>query len=302
MASVDILSQLLETTWRGISFPTLMVTSSGGHGLVPHKRMDRNGWRVENTGRNSMTVQLRAPFINTIARGRGESWRNLFPETYRKVMAALEERSTGAFQHPIYGARTMKAADWKEELNPEFRGGPTLDITFIESVDEGDASALDVASALGLAASSALTLDASIASLSPPPDMGLAADGFASFTDFVQQLQAVGSQADLARARVVAKAERVIHAALSLQDTAGRVDTGYRDSAQRFASAVRAAVVTLATTGATKGFYRVPRRAAVPSIANRLKNTIPEILSLNPVLAGALLVPADTVVQHYKRA
>lgn len=301
MASRDILSQLLETKWRGISFPTISVMSTGGHGLVPHKRMDRNGWRVENTGRNSLAVTLRAPFINTIARGRGETWANLYPETYRKVMAALEERSTGPFQHPIYGVRTMKAADWKEELNPEFRGGPTLDVNFIESVDEGDSAALAVSSDLGLAASSAFSLDSTITTLTPPPDTGLADDGFSSFTDFVQQLQAVGSKADLARARVVAKAERVVHTALSLQDTAGRVDAGYRDSAQRFASAVRSAVKTLATLGADKTFYSVPKRATVPAIANRLKNTVTEILSLNPQLAGSLSVPADTVVQHYRR-
>lgn len=302
MSRADELSQLLETTWRGLSFPTLGITSSGGHGLVPHKRMDRNGWRVENTGRNSLSVQLKALFINTIARGRGESWTDLFPGTYRKVLAACEERSTGPFQHPVYGVRTMKIADWKEEINPDARGGVTLDMSFIESIDEGDSAALAVSSNLGLASSAALNLDSSLVVLNPPPDTGLAADGFSSFTDFVQQLQAVGSQADLARARVVAKAERVIHAALSLQDTVGRVDDGYRDSAQRFASAVRSAVATLATSGASRGLYTVPRRATVPSVANRLKNTIDELLALNPMLAGSLSVPPDTVVAHYQRS
>lgn len=302
MSKVDILSQLLETTWRGISFPTLTVSSAGGHGLVPHKRMDRNGWRVENTGRNSLTVQLRIPFINTIARGRGETWRDLFPVTYRKVLAACEERSTGHFQHPIYGVRTMKAADWREELNPDFRGGPTLDVNFLESVDEGDATALSVASNLGLASSAALSLDATIAALNPPVDAGLAADGFSSFTDFVRQLQAAGSKADLARAQVAAKAERVVSVALSLQDTAGRVDAGYRDSAQRFESAVRASLVSLASSGATKAFYSVPRRSAVTSVANRVKNTIAEILALNPLIAGELTIKPGTVIQHYRRA
>lgn len=46
MANVDILSQLLECSFKGVSFPTTAVGFSGTHGVVKHRRMDRNGAKL----------------------------------------------------------------------------------------------------------------------------------------------------------------------------------------------------------------------------------------------------------------
>jgi prophage DNA circulation protein len=298
----DVLSQLLETSFRKISFPTLTVSMKGGHGLVPHKRVDRNGWRIENVGRNSRTFVMKAPFINTIDAGDNETWNRtgapLFPDTYLKVIAALEDRSTGPFQHPIYGSTTVKVDTYEETLDPDFRGGPTLVITLLETFDDPSSSAVAQPSPLSIATDAATSLDAVLLPLNPPPSTGT--PGGISLTQFIKSIAAIGDQVQLFEQQVEGQIDHVIYAMQGLEASFG-YQPGYSDATERLISALHALKLQQLAADKPLSYYIVPKASTLAAIANRVGSSVSDLLTLNPGLANPVspVVPADTAVAYY---
>jgi prophage DNA circulation protein len=294
--AADVLAQLLEASWRGISFPTTQVETDGSHNVVQHRRQDRDGWRVENTGRNSYVFRFRIPFINTIAHGDNETWDVLYPVTYRRMLTALEDRTSGPFQHPDYGTRNCKVATYKTVLDPEFRGGPTMAVELYETVDDGDAIALDQTSTLAIAAEAAYDLDAEFLPLTPPPDTGT--PGGISLTDFIKSLGAIADEWDLFKMQIAASINRVTHALEVLEEKFGG-EPGFSDKTERLISALHAYRQQGLQRARPVSLYIVPRRTTLAAIAQRLRSSVPDLIRLNPELAASLIVPAQTAVRYY---
>jgi prophage DNA circulation protein len=296
MSNADVLSQLLEASFRGIPFPTLGAETSGGHNLVPHKRVDRNGWRVENTGLNGYSFSLKIPFINTLAKGPGETWRNLYPDTYRRFLGALEDRSTGDFVHPDFGLRRVKVGDFKSTIDPDFRGGPMVTVNLVETVDEGDAVALGDTSAIPIAATAAVVLDAKLGALHPSPYPKLT--GGTSLGAFVKAIGAIGDQVGLAAQQIEGKVNRVI-AGLDKLKTEFSSDGPFADAADRLISSLHAYQrVALVLAKGTK-VHVTARPSTLAMVAIRLRNSPSDLLKLNPALAKSASVPAQTFVRYY---
>lgn len=299
---VDVLSQLQELSWRDISVPSVLVNTKCSHSVVAHKRMDRDGALLENTGRDPLFVTVRIPFINTFDQGQNETWDGpLFPDVYEKFVEALKDRSPGDFQHPTYGRFRALVMDWSETLDPDFRGGPTIEVSFQETVDDTEQTGESGESSFSIAQGAAVELDGAIIEIPPEEQPNLSLDGFDSFVDFVRSVIRVGNQADLMRSQAVAKIDRMIGIVDDLQDAGEQVDAGFRDTAGRFISAMHTLKKTLASKAADKGVYIVPKPTTVVSIALRLKNTPPEILTLNPLLALKPIVPKETLVRYYQK-
>lgn len=297
MSAADVLSQLLEASWRGIGVPTVMVGADGSHNIVLHKRVDRNGARVENTGRNSGVYTFKVPFVNTITPGPLETWAQpLFPGVYVRFLTALEDRSTGPFVHPIHGQRKCKAADWKEVLDPDFRGGVVLQVQLIETVDDGDAVAIADTAVLSVAAAAAFTLDAGIATLHPPPDTGLPAG--MTIVGFIKSLGAIADQVDLARQQILGKIDALINA-LSVLKQKFIGDGGFSDATERLISALHAYKAEGLRADKATSVYIVPALSSLPAVARKLKNDVGDMLKLNPGLAASPFIPAQTPVVYY---
>lgn len=299
-ASVDVLSQLQGCSWRGISFPALTHSVKGGHRLAPHIRMDRDGERVENTGRQSYSFHFKAPMINTIAPGRTEAWASgaLFPGTYFALIAALEDRSTGAFVHPIYGSRTCKVASWEDTLDADFRGGPVLVVSLQETVDSGDAASAGSTSNVSVATSAALNLDAAMFGLVPPPWPGTPPG--MSLSQFVNSIKAIGDQADLFKQQIAGKIDSVINQMTSLgQIFAGT--PGFSDNTQRLISSLHNIKVTALAQDRLVSVYVVAAPSTLASVANRVGATVKDLLVLNPALGRNLIVPTSTVIRFYSK-
>jgi DNA circularisation protein N-terminus len=298
----DVLSQLLETSFRSISFPSLTVSVKGGHGLVPHKRVDRNGWRVENVGMNSRAFSMKVPFINTIAPGPTETWGQtgapLFPDTHDRVMVALADRSTGPFQHPIYGACTVKVEAWEETLDPDFRGGPTLVISLLETFDDPSSSAVAQPSPVSIATDAAVSLDAILLPLTPPPSTGT--PGGISLTSFIKSIAAIGDQAQLFEMQVEGQIDHVIYAVQGLEASFG-YQPGFSDATQRLISALHALKTQQLAADKPLSYYVTPKASTLAAIANRVGATVADLLTLNPTLVSGVspIVPADTAVAYY---
>ncbi len=293
----DILSQLLEASWRDISFPTLMVQANGSHNVVPHKRVDRDGWRVENTGRNSLIFQFKVPFINSLTKGPNETWdQALYPDVYVKFLSAIEDRTTGVFIHPSYGSRKCKVESWAESLDPDFRGGPTISVTLWETVDTGDAIALEDTSVIPIAASAAAELDGMAAVLDPPPDFGT--PGGITLSEFIRQLGAIADQWELAKQQMEGAIARVEKTMTNLASKYG-YQPGFSDNTQRLLSALHAYKKEQLKQAKPVSVYVVRKAASVSAVANRVKNTPAQLLALNPALAKSPVVPALSPVRYY---
>jgi prophage DNA circulation protein len=292
----DVLSQLLEASWRGIPFPTLGVETSYSHNIVQHKRVDRNGARVENTGLNSGVFSLRVPFINTLAKGPMETWRDLYPTTYRKVLAALEDRSTGDFIHPDFGLRKCKVADFHSTIDPDARGGPVVAITLVETVDEGDAVALGETSTIHIAAAAAVVLDSKLGKLNPSPYPKLT--GGKSLGDFVKDIGAIGDQVGLAAMQVEGKINRVISGLDKLR-TEFSSDGPFADAAIRLTSSLHAYKRLALVLAKPTKVHVTAKSTTLATLAIRLRNSMSDLAKLNPGLVRSLVIPAQTFVRYY---
>jgi len=319
---VDIFSQFLECSWRGISFPIQNISENISQTMVPHRKMDRDGAQVEGTGLAPLHYQVKAYFINSIAKGKQETWSNLFPDTWLQFRDAIKDRTTGILVHPLYGQITCKPLSLSHNINSDERGGVIADCQFLETVDS-DAEQVIQQSAVAQATSAAIDLDASLAQLSPPIDTGLQQDGFANFTDMVNSFTSVVDQVQLIGNKVSGKIDSVIAKVDKLTDkvnTATEIITTnpvtlvqtktkkivnsiglIQDSQYKLLEALFLMKVELGLKNTDINFYKVPKTTTLASLTLATKNSSSELIDLNPELVSNLRVKKDTLVKYYNK-
>jgi len=273
-----------------------MVATKGGHRLVRHARVDRNGVRVENTGMEGYVFDLKIPLLNTIAPGLNETWQGLYPTVYGKLLTALEDRSTGDFVHPVYGSRTCKVNEFTEALDPDFRGGTVLSVQLWETTDDGDAATLSMPSASSIAVGAAFDLDAQYLPLVPPPDTGTP-DGM-SLVDFIKWIGTFADRAELYQMQWEAKINKVINA---IQTTKEKYDSigGLADASDRLIAALHALKAQALVLPKPTSYHVTQRNTTLGALANELKNPVVALMALNAYLGKAAVVPALTAVRYY---
>lgn len=321
---VDVLATLQEASWRGIPFPVVSLDEQGSQSMPQHKAADRDGAFVEGTGRNPFVYSLRAPlFAGTVARGATETWTDLYPGTFLRLRAAWSDRSTGTLVHPLYGAIQCKPAEWKAALNADERGGQSVDITFIETRDDGVTPAFSTREG-SFAQTVAADLDSQLATLNPAPVVFTANDDATSFLDVVLQLSRIVDGTTLQAQQAIAKVDQTI---AKLDKLSGSIDraadvlsvdpvTGLTKSLGRLGpgsgriwtntQALRSTLVDVrlrlgtSTSRAVRTFL-VDRPTMLVIIASRLTNTTAEILALNPTVSRArVTIPAQTLIRYFE--
>jgi len=322
---MDVLKTLQECSFRGVSFPATSIVESFGHDLPQHKAADRDGAFVENTGRNPFMFAITAPFIAaSLARGQNETWDDLYPGRFELLRAACIDRTTADFVHPLYGAFRVKISDWKSALNADERGGQTVDVTFIETRDDGETPAF-TPSDKARATSAAADLDAKLGTLNPPPPSNSMPDEGVSWSSVVNTILTQLNSKTLQSKQALATIDRNIAKLSTLSDSINR-------SASVVVTDSRAATTTnlgplgpgagsiwtscqvlrcslmdvrsqLSVNGnKTLSTYIVPRPMMLISLAMRLKNGTAEVLALNPgINRASFTIPANTIVKYYVR-
>jgi len=302
MANVDILSQLLECSFKGVSFPTTAVGFSGSHGVVKHRRMDRNGAKLENTGLEAFTFHVTAPFCNWISRGKNETWDKLFPDTFNKFLNVLAERTTGDFIHPELGLRRCKVGSFKFDINPDFRNGVVLQFDLTEDSEDKDAVAILENATKKIAATAAGNLDIKIASLNPPIDTGLKLSGFENFLQFVNDLIAIFDTVGFLQLKYIGKIDRVIGLINKLQNSVPNpFELFGTDPTDLIISLIDIKNNALLNQSEILGFYKTLKKTTLLQLQLKFLNTGEELLSLNPELALFPTIPAYTTIRYYKK-
>lgn len=321
----DILSTLAECSWRGISFPILSITEDGSQDLAVHKRMDRDGAYVESTGRAPFTYKITAVFVNTIAKGRSETWDNLFPSTFIKLRSAWADRTSGILNHPLYGEIKCKPATWAVPFNADTRGGCFVDLTFIETIDDSEESTV-IKSDYAFAKQTAISLDSNLGLLVPPPQVFFETDDYSSFTDFLDSLTAVVDSASLAAQKALANIDRMVAKLDRLSNSIDRAahvfntdpltqittDLGelglgagriFQDSINLATALLTIKSNILNKTNKDIKTYLAEKQTTLVSISIKLKNSTKELYELNPGLANRRgpIIPEFTLIKYYNK-
>ncbi|MDB4992748.1 MAG: hypothetical protein JWM74_180 [Myxococcaceae bacterium] len=302
--NADVLSQLLGASFRQIGFPSLMFDSKFSHNLVIHKRVDRDGWRVENTGLNGGMHTFKIPCINTIRPGVNELWSTdppLYPVIYKQLLEAFADRTSGPFQHPDFGLLNVKVAEYSVTLDPDFRGGPTLLVSVYETVDDGDTAALASDSPQSIAVDAAQYLDGVFLTLQPSPYTGTPAA--ISLSDFLKELGSIADEWNLFKMQWAAAIDRVSYQLGVLAEQFGD-EPGFSDNTNRLISALHAIKANGLRSARRTSIYIVPKRAMLPQIAARVsakgvRNDVRDLLKLNPQLAKSAFIEPTTAVVYY---
>lgn len=304
---VDLLSRLLEFSWKDISFPIESMTVDLEHKLPGHEAWKRNGVDFEDTGRDALRFSAEIPFYNTIFPGESETWSILYPNQYRLFLNAAAIGGEGTLQHPELGPIQCKLKSCKTKYDANKRGGCSVSAEWVETID--------------LSAEQNLT----IGDTSPVADVQLAAASLEvqykeglqeqiphlpkhvnSLLDVINAFTAIGDQVQLFSARQAGRLDALDYAAKGLLRSMTLLDDVEKVGQRRAAIQLRNGVYDLKRDLKGKGgkivTYRVPARTTVANLAQSLHVGMGAIIELNPRIVSKAVVPENTVVRYRKAA
>jgi prophage DNA circulation protein len=306
-ANADELKKLLGCTFRGISIPLKDLTTSGSHDIAQHKFADRDGARVESTGRNPIEISGSAIFVNTIFPGGGESWvaGKQYPENHRSFLAALADKSIADFQHPSLGLLKVKVESFSSKLSGDRRGGEEIDFKLIETL-EGDTSAFEtslqkpVQSTKAVAAADAI--DSLLNRMDPPPP--IVKQGI-SLGELAREIRGVVDQAKLTRAQVGAKIDFIQYQLQTTADSVRSLNSITNSDLMNKLRELQGTYINVKDQyklgDGTKQVYKItsPVVTTFGALAVQLHNSVSDLIALNPELAKSPKIPAYTEIRYY---
>jgi len=185
MSAINIFGDLLEFRYRGISLPTLQFSLKLRHDLVQHKLVGVDGAHVEATGLCPLEHTARIPFLNNITAAAYENWSQglLYPNTFRRFLTAMSDRTLDTLQHPELGPITVRPESLQCSWMPDTRDGVIVEASWIQST-ENQASlqailAAPVFATLPAAANSASALDSVSTTIQAIPQVPVMMNGIA---------------------------------------------------------------------------------------------------------------------------
>lgn len=301
MGTDELFHQLLPCSWRGLSFPISEVSHELTHDIARHKKTDRDGAKLEATGRNPLVFHVKAIFINGIARGFAENWPdNLYPGQYRKVLAACADRRTGAFQHPELGLIRAKCTRFSDVLRATTRGGVEVDMVFEETTESddqlkdllGDASPITKA----IAAAADLTTNIDLRKFQkadPNPTL--------SFTEAVRRIQSAFDQVTLLDKRLGGMIDNVLYRLRVLEQSVDQAADVQNYALLRSIQRLRASMYDIKRHANRRqtSFYVLKTASTLAAVANYLHAKVDDLVKLNPALAALPIIPERTLIRYY---
>lgn len=320
---IDVLSKLLQFSWKGQPLPLVAMEFELRHDLAQHKYVGRDGALVENTGRAPIQFSATIPFRLGLVQGPRDGWTHpLYPTEWRRFMESAAESTAGILVHPELGPFTCKLESAKSPFDADRRDGMDVMATWIETIENGDDLTKNLAAPSPISAASTATqnLDA-IQGADPSQVPTIYAQNLnnlpsatvaqlpvypqykTTFSDLMRSVQAVSDQATIAVSRAGSPLAQLDYRARAISDSVKRFDNSLNWQAQRNAQLLLAAVYDLKTALLVSrrriGLYPVPAASTLAMIAQTLNAKIAEVMALNPTLVRAPIVPKDSIVRYY---
>jgi len=292
----NIIAGLRPFAWRGIKVPCESASFEGGHDLAERRYPYRDAASHDPTGRLPYVTTPRLIFGNMY--GLGEGGQLLYPDTWRRFKAALEDDSIGKCEHPDLGEFDARAGKWSVVLDAKNRGGITVDVTFTESVAD-----ITVQPQFSLS-------DVSITALAKAADAAVAAaglpayptgQGYLSILEAINAVQGIATSATLSASGLANQVAGALDTMLSSIEALNDATlwpaydnvlgcwARMRDIADRQEKLLKRAISVQTAVAAT----------SIGALATLLGNTPDEIMGLNPGLLRSPIVPRGSIVQFY---
>ncbi|MEM6792105.1 MAG: DNA circularization N-terminal domain-containing protein [Myxococcota bacterium] len=296
----DVLSRLSVASFRGIEVPILTSNTGFQQDQAQHVFEYRDNVAIESLGSRNWTFRWTIPFRQGVARSPFEG---LFLNVFPRFLDAVRDRTPGELYDPILGYYRAKVQSVDFQADPQRRDGVDLDITFIHApeVGEVDLPGDGLSSVQGLRQTSA-TLDAAAGEVfrseqRPPPEPTV--NPLNAIAGVGQQITQQANRAQASLADFQSRVQRIEDSLVELE----RPDLAVAIRAARRlrANAERAKDRVTNPLGVIRRFTT---NVAQPlgALAAALITTPDDLLRLNPTLASAPLVPANTTVTYEERA
>ena len=303
-----LFAHLLDTTWRGVSFPVSHYTTEVRQDLVVQKFADRDGGHVESTGRHPIQMSATIPFIVGINAGPNESWKSvpLYPTQWRAFFLACCDNTSGPLQHPELGLLTCKVERCHTVWSAERRGGVDVDASWLESDDTGGdlTAALATPSPLAGLTASAAAIDADLAAMaSTVTGMPTPYTPPFSLSAMVSQITAIAGSVTALQQGIAGSVASVVYQAQRVQASLDAASNSLNwplqlACSQTIESANNA--LAAAPAGPPVQVYTTTADATIGALATAIPSDITSLLALNPALAASPVVPRGTQVRYIK--
>lgn len=293
----DVLAKMLRAKFRDCEFFTSGHSFSFEHQQAQHTYPDRDAGFIEATGRNPARYSFQALFRN----GNLLAPELQYPLTWRKMAAAMADRSTGELLHPELGPVKVKPVSMSTTWDATKRDGTDVQLEFIETSDEED----ELAALFNQSA--AYTVEFEAGQLDKVSTVAnLAADKpelYPSLLDSIKQLTGTIASAKASLGNVAALVESYANAIDDLAQAVDSLDDVSLAPVLEQLRRLHAGVLDLTEAAKPKGrpITLVMVRAAAPmsAVAGAFSNSLEDLLTLNPALGSKTSLPAGEAVFVY---
>ncbi|MFA9269428.1 MAG: DNA circularization N-terminal domain-containing protein [Baekduiaceae bacterium] len=289
--AVDALKEHLSPfAYEGVPFPALETTLAAGHDSAKHAGYRQRGADVETTGAKAKVIKVKVPLYN------GLRWPEpLFPQTYERLVRALDTIPEGQLTHPTRGVLTVHVDEWTESFEGRTKDGCTLEITFTEQ--RGLATLLDfnvTASPADVAIAEAGAVEAAAA------ELGLI-DRFLGFVDDVTALMDELAAADAAMTSAILTADALVRRCEEdIADPAFATSQYFPLRSALGATTAAVAARVAERSGDRPGTFRLPVAMSIAEVAAHPSvygdaSRMGELLEVNMLLDPSE-IPAGTTI------
>lgn len=315
-----------------VSFPVTEVSTSFSQDVVQHKRPNVPGAQLESLGSNPVVFKIKAPFLYGLQRGNGETWKDLFPQTFAKVIQILNDQVSPVltFTHPTMGQFTVKPQSASTTVNGEMRNGQIIEFELITTNELNTAlSSILTANAFSTAQSAAAIYDQQVLTLKPPPPSSVTS---INLTQLLQQVRGVMEQSSLFLNRGLNVVSNALYQIQQIKTTLDAINNPGTGTLQNQLDRITAGIYSLTnntdlsknnnnsvksstsrslaigqvnqsktntfnTNNTSLGVYIVPVEMTLANVALVIKNTVDQLIQLNPSLSKTpTLLPGTQVV------
>lgn len=132
MTAANIIADLPELEWRGLTAPCSTASYAVTFDLAPRAYYGTDGYGHDNTGRQSTPFPVTLWFINTVRAGS-------FPDLFNQWQeACVNDTSPDWLLHPILGLIRARVQSFAVDLNASIRAGAKVDVVFVETLEDAD--------------------------------------------------------------------------------------------------------------------------------------------------------------------
>jgi len=132
MSASNIIADLPELEWRGLTAPCSVAPYTVTFDLAPRAYYGTDGYGHDNTGRQSTPFPVTLWFINTVRP-------NAFPELFNQWQdACINDKSPDWLLHPILGLTRARVQSFAVDHGANMRAGVKVDVVFVETLEDAD--------------------------------------------------------------------------------------------------------------------------------------------------------------------